>query len=160
LFDKPEAGMEPAREEERIALRCSRRELQFLDSFVVSGEFSTRSELIRAALREFLSHRARAAPEAPPAPPPPGPAPLPDLVVPLRPEEREVVEAYAELVQDHAPVSSTLAELVRRGLRDGKVVEQLEATRSLVRASAERRSQAQQAAKSPEELQRQGFLGQ
>jgi hypothetical protein len=121
LFDKPEAGMEPAREEERIALRCSRRELQFLDSFVV---------------------------------------PLPDLVVPRRPEEREVVEAYAELVQDHAPVSSTLAELVRRGLRDGKVVEQLEATRSLVRASAERRSQAQQAAKSPEELQRQGFLGQ
>ncbi len=158
LFDKP-GPMLTAKEEERIAVRCSRRELQFLDSFVVSGEFSTRSELIRAALQDFLSRRAREAPADPapvPAPASANPAP-PASEIPLRPEEREIVEAYAELVQNGAPVSATLAELVRRGMRDGRIVEQVEATRNLVRSSAERREKAQQAARSAQELERQGY---
>jgi Arc/MetJ-type ribon-helix-helix transcriptional regulator len=45
-------------EDARIALRCNRKELQLVDSFVANGEFETRSELMRAALHAFLRSRA------------------------------------------------------------------------------------------------------
>ena len=47
------SGSRPGPDDERIALRCSRRELQLLDSFVASGEFRSRSELMRKALRRI-----------------------------------------------------------------------------------------------------------
>ena len=78
MFDKsarrsatgPDEGSKDraAPEDERIALRCNRRELQLLDSFVANGEFRSRSELMRKALLDFLRLRAMTAVTTPVAP--------------------------------------------------------------------------------------------
>ena len=79
-------------EDERIALRCNRRELQLVDSFVVNGEFRNRSELMRHALRAFLRDRSASAVTAPaPAASESGVLEVP---VRLRREEIETYRAY------------------------------------------------------------------
>jgi len=110
-------GEEP--EDARIALRCNRKELQLVDSFVVNGEFSTRSELMRAALHAFL--RSRAMSTAPtPAVDAEG---LIEVPVRLRPEEYAALETYAHHVANGRSVRDILAEIVRRGEMEMKVHE-------------------------------------
>ncbi|MGI0156583.1 MAG: hypothetical protein ACREDE_10700, partial [Thermoplasmata archaeon] len=121
VFDKaskrnsvPERGSEDRRlgnEDARIALRCNRKELQLVDSFVVNGEFETRSELMRAALHAFL--RARAMSTAPT--PPVDAEGFIEVPVRLRPDEYAAFETYARHVANGRPVRDLLAEIVRRG---------------------------------------------
>jgi len=156
LFDKQGANVTREIEEERIAVRCTRRELQQLDSFVLSGEFSSRSELIRAALRDFLSRRARAALVSP------GTLPAEAFVrvpVRLRAEERDLYEAYCELVANGAPLEDILAQWVRRGALEARAQALVEEIRGRVRAETERRHQLQELERSGEDLQKRGLLG-
>ncbi|HZY91694.1 MAG TPA: ribbon-helix-helix domain-containing protein [Thermoplasmata archaeon] len=105
-------------EDERIALRCNRKELQLVDSFVASGEFRTRSELMRAALRDFLRARALSA-----IAPTGEPAGLIEVPVRLRRDELETLVAHAKLVGNDRPMGDLLAELVRRGEMEAKISE-------------------------------------
>lgn len=154
--------MEAVKEEERVGVRCSRRELQFLDSFVVSGEFRTRSELIREALRDFLARRAREAPaESATARPRTHEAPAASASAPgsFRPEELELLTDYADLVMNGASVGDALAAIVRQGIPMEKVRQVVAEQRGLVRDSAERRTKVENAGRSSQELERQGYLG-
>ena len=154
--------MDAAKEEERVGVRCPRRELQFLDSFVVSGEFRTRSELIRAALRDFLARRARAGSEATTsAVPKTHEAPVAAAGAPgsFRPEELDVLQGYADLVMNGASMGDALATIVRLGLSLEKVRTAVEEQRSLVRGSAERRNKVEGAERTSQELERRGYLG-
>lgn len=46
---------------ERVTIRLPQQELSDLDTFVASGIFATRSEVIRAALRDYInSYMAKA----------------------------------------------------------------------------------------------------
>ncbi|MFZ1022697.1 MAG: ribbon-helix-helix domain-containing protein, partial [Thermoplasmata archaeon] len=99
-----------SREDERIALRCNRKELQLLDSFVSNGEFASRSELMREALRSFL--RVRALSAIPPARL--DPTGIVEVPVRLRSDEIETLSAYARLVGNDRPLGDLLAEFVRR----------------------------------------------
>lgn len=43
---------------ERVTLRLPESALEILDTFVLSGEFASRSEVIRKAIREFVRSNA------------------------------------------------------------------------------------------------------
>jgi Arc/MetJ-type ribon-helix-helix transcriptional regulator len=151
---RPSPAVErPGPEDERIALRCNRKELQLLDSFVASGEFGSRSELMREALREFL--RARAASGAMLA----GEGETVPVSLRLRRDELESYATYARLVADGASVPSVLASLVRRGALEAKVAELVANARHSVERSAERRQQIEGLTRSGEELARRGVVG-
>jgi Arc/MetJ-type ribon-helix-helix transcriptional regulator len=166
VFDKAHPGA-PARsrepkedrggpEDERIALRCARQELQLLDSFVVSGEFRSRSELMREALRAFL--RARALPAVTPL----SPGTAGDLVevpVRLRTAEAETYRAYGALVANGRELPDVLAELVRRGDLELKVTELVERTRRTLREERTAQERLDALAGSGEELERRGVVG-
>jgi Arc/MetJ-type ribon-helix-helix transcriptional regulator len=165
VFDKAPEG-KPARpqaneaapeadEDARIALRCNRKELQLVDSFVVSGEFATRSELMRSALHAFL--RARALSTAP--------APTLDaegyveVPVRLRPEEYAAFETYSRHVANGRPVRDILAEIVRRGELELKVQELVARARATVREAVETRAQYGALQESGKDLERRGVVG-
>jgi hypothetical protein len=143
-------------EDERIALRCNRKELQLLDSFVATGEFSSRSELMRQALRDFL--RARAMTGIPPAPTPDARG-LVEVSVRLRPEEVETLSAYGELVENGEPLGDLLAKLVRRAELELKVSELVARARASVRDAAESRARLGALQRHGEELERKGVVG-
>ncbi len=143
-------------EDERIALRCNRRELQLLDTFVVNGEFSSRSELMREALREFLRARTESAVANPPAPGATGPLEVP---VRLRPDEAETFRAYGEHLANGQALSDVLAQLVRRGALELKVAELVAAARASLREAAEERARLQALQTSGRDLERQGVVG-
>jgi len=142
-------------EDARIALRCNRKELQLVDSFVANGEFPTRSELMRAALHAFL--RARAMPTAP--------TPLVDaegyieVPVRLRPEEVATLETYARHVANGIPVRDLLAQLVRRGESELQVQELAARARATVREAVETRTQVGALQESGRDLERKGVVG-
>ncbi len=149
---------EPRREEPedaRIALRCNRKELRLVDSFVTSGEFPTRSELMRAALHAFLTSRAMST-----APTPPVDAEgFVEIPVRLRPEEYADLEAYARHVANGRPVRDLLAEFVRRSEMELKVHELVQRARATVREAAETRTQVGALGESGRDLERKGVLG-
>jgi Arc/MetJ-type ribon-helix-helix transcriptional regulator len=144
-----------APEEERIALRCSRRELQLVDSFVASGEFDSRSELIRQALRSFLQKRASAAVPAPAA----DPRGLLEASVRLRPDEIETIQAYGELAGNGQPLADLLATLVRRGELELKVAETVARSRASVREAEASRARLRALGESGDALERRGVVG-
>ncbi len=144
-------------EDERIALRCNRRELQLVDSFVANGEFRNRSELIRQALHAFLRDRATSAVAAPA---PSGAATgLVEVPVRLRAEEIETYRAYGELVSNGQQIEDLLALLVRRGELELKVVETVARSRASVRDAAEAKQRIRELGRSAEELERRGVVG-
>ena len=143
-------------EDERIALRCTRRELQLLDTFVVSGEFRNRSQLMREALRAFLRSRAESAPTSSVAPDAEG---LIEVPVRLRPEEIEAYAAFGQLVGNGRTVADVVAELARRGELELKVSELVRAKRQLVHEAAEARAQLGALRRSGEDLERKGVVG-
>lgn len=163
MFDNAATGpSEPARraprgrvgpEDERIALRCNRKELQLVDSYVANGEFASRSELMREALREFL--RARALP----AVADPDPRGLVEVRVPLRVEEAETYRAYGELIANGRSLEDVAAELLRRGDLELKVSELVARARASVRQAAETRAQIDGLQRTGAELERRGLLG-
>jgi Arc/MetJ-type ribon-helix-helix transcriptional regulator len=166
VFDKdPDTGTDasvPKRtyrrppEDERIALRCNRKELQLLDTFVASGEFESRSELMRQALREFLRTRTESAVLTPPTATPTG---LLDAPVHLRPDEVETFREYGALVSNDQPLNDVLAQLVRRGALELKVLELVAGARGAVRKAAEERAQVKALETSGRDLERQGVVG-
>ena len=166
MFDKPaprspEASKEPSGhrigpEDERIALRCNRRELQLLDSFVASGEFRSRSELMRSALQEFLRARAAEALVVPAATQASG---LVEVPVRLRREEVETFASYAEHVANGQPLADVLAELVRRGEVELKVSELAKRSRQQRSEADQARASASALGRSGEELARRGVVG-
>jgi Arc/MetJ-type ribon-helix-helix transcriptional regulator len=166
VFDKPPhrvpeepqalSGARIGPEDERIALRCHRRELQLVDSFVASGEFRSRSDLMRAALREFLRARALTAVASAP------PRPVRDLVevpVRLRSDEVETLRAFGELHGNGRDLADVLAELVRRGELEAKVHELVERARTAVRTAETNRERLRELRDTSQELERKGVLG-
>jgi len=151
---EPDAPRHDA-EDARIALRCNRKELQLVDSFVSAGEFPTRSELMRAALHAFLRSRALST----------APTPRVDadgfLEVPVRlnPEEYADIEAYAHHVENRHDVRDTLAMLIRRGALDFKLTELTQKARTQVRDAAETRSQVGALQETTKGLERKGYVG-
>ena len=143
-------------EDERIALRCNRKELQLLDTFVSSGEFESRSELMRAALRQFLRGRTESAVQTPPTPATAG---LIESPVRLRPDEVETFREYGALVSNDQPLNDVLAQLVRRGALELQVSELVGRARGAVRKAAEERAQVQALETSGRDLERQGVVG-
>jgi Arc/MetJ-type ribon-helix-helix transcriptional regulator len=139
----------------RIALRCDRKELRLVDSFVTNGEFSTRSELMRAALHAFLRSRAMST-----APTPPRDAEgLVEVPVRLRPEEYAAFENYAQHVANGRPVRDILAEIVRRGEMELKISELVQRTRTNLREAGESRTQVGALEESGKDLERKGVVG-
>ena len=166
MFDKtvrraPEApqGADDGRigpEDERIALRCNRKELQLLDSFVAHGEFRSRSELMRRALQEFLRARAMSAVTIPAA------ASVGDLVevpVRLRSEEVEAFQTYAAHVANGQTLGDVLAQAVRRGEVEMKVSELARRARGQIQEAAENRASLSSLKRSAEDLERRGVVG-
>ncbi len=150
----PEARREEP-EDARIALRCNRKELQLVDSFVASGEFPTRSELMRAALHAFLrSHAMSTAPT-----PPVDAEGFVEVPVRLRPEEYAALETYARHVANGRPVRDILAEIVRRGEMEMKVHELVQRARATVREAVETRTQVGALSESGKDLERKGVVG-
>jgi len=150
----PEARTEEL-EEARIALRCNLKELRLVDSFVTNGEFSTRSELIRAALHAFLRSRAMST-----APTPPVDAEgFIEVPVRLRPEEYAALETYARHVANGRSVRDLLAEMVRRGELEMKVHELVQRARATVREAVETRTQVGALQESGKDLERKGVVG-
>ncbi len=150
----PEAGREGP-EDARIALRCNRKELRLVDSFVASGEFPTRSELMRAALHAFLrSHAMSTAPT-----PPVDAEGFIEVPVRLRPEEYAALETYARHVANGRPVRDLLAEIVRRGELEMKVHELVQRARATVREAVETRTQVGALTESGKDLERKGVVG-
>jgi Arc/MetJ-type ribon-helix-helix transcriptional regulator len=144
-------------EDERIALRCNRRELQLVDSFVANGEFRSRSELVRQALRVFLRDRAASAVHAPAAP---GiESGLMEVPVRLRREEIETYRAYGEIVSNGQDLEDLLALLVRRGELELKVLETVARSRASIRDAAEAKNRIRELGRSAEELERRGVVG-
>jgi Arc/MetJ-type ribon-helix-helix transcriptional regulator len=143
-------------EDERIALRCNRRELQLLDSFVGSGEFESRSELMRAALHAFLRNRTESAALTPPNPSSTG---LIEAPVRLRQDEVETFREYGALVSNDQPLTDVLAQLVRRGALELQVSELVARARGAVRKAAEERAQVKALETSGRDLERQGVVG-
>jgi Arc/MetJ-type ribon-helix-helix transcriptional regulator len=142
-------------EEARIALRCNLNELRLVDSFVTNGEFSTRSELVRAALHAFLRARAMSA-----APTPPVDAEgFVEVPVRLRPEEYAALETYARHVANGRSVRDLLAEMVRRGEMEMKVHELVQRARATVREAVETRTQVGALQESGKDLERKGVVG-
>ncbi|HTS32533.1 MAG TPA: hypothetical protein VMI55_01155 [Thermoplasmata archaeon] len=142
-------------EDARIALRCNRKELQLVDSYVANGEFPTRSELMRAALHAFL--RARTLSAAPtPAVDAEGYVEVP---VRLRPEEYAGFETYSRHVANGRPVRDILAEIVRRGEMELKVQELVARARTAVRDAVETRAQVGSLQESGKDLERRGVVG-
>jgi len=143
-------------EDERIALRCHRRELQLVDSFVASGEFRSRSDLMRSALREFL--RARALTAVASATPRPT-RELIEVPVRLRVDEVETLRVYGELNGNGRDLADVLAELVRRGELEAKVQELVDRARTAVRGADANRERLRELRDTSQELERKGVLG-
>jgi Arc/MetJ-type ribon-helix-helix transcriptional regulator len=165
VFDKARArrsedsheapGRRTEPEDERIALRCNRKELALLDSFVSAGEFPSRSELMREALHNFL--RARTLSTAPPLRA--DASGLVEIPVRLRPDEVETLSAYAKLVGNERPVGDVLAELVRRAELDAKVAELVQRARTSVQQAESQRAQVNALQESGRDLERKGVVG-
>lgn len=141
-------------EDERIALRCNLKELQLVDSFVATGEFRTRSELMRAALRDFLRARALAAvgPEA-------EPRGILEVPARLRRDEVETLIAYTKLVGNERPLGDFVAELVRRGEMEIKVAELVARHRLSVQQAEETRVQVAALERAGRRLEDRGVVG-
>lgn len=142
-------------EDARIALRCTLKELRLVDSFVSSGEFPTRSELMRAALHAFLRSRTMST----------SPTPSVDaegyMEVPIRltPEEFAAARSYAHHVANRSEMKDVLAQIFRRGELELKVKELAQRAREQVREAVETRTQVGALSESGRDLERKGVVG-
>jgi Arc/MetJ-type ribon-helix-helix transcriptional regulator len=142
-------------EDARIALRCNRKELEAVDSFVTNGEYATRSELMRAALHAFLTSRALSSLPTPPV----DAEGLVEIPVRLRPEEYAELETYCRHVANGRPVRDLLAEMIRHREMEMKVHELVLRQRASVREAADSRTQVGALRESGKDLERKGVVG-
>ncbi len=128
-----------------------------MDTFVVSGEFESRSELMRAALRSFLRAKTESAVSTNPATP--SPTGLLETPVRLRQDEVETFREYSALVSNDQPMTDVLAQLVRRGAVELKVSELVAQAHGAVRRATEERARVQALEESGRDLERRGVVG-
>ena len=150
----PEASRRD-REEARIALRCTLSELRLVDSFVSSGEYSTRSELLRAALHAFLRSRAMSSTPTPPV----DSEGLVEVAIRLTPEECAAAEAYARHMANRAELRDALALIFLYGEKELKVHELARHVRERNREAAETRAAVGDLSESGRDLERKGVVG-
>jgi Arc/MetJ-type ribon-helix-helix transcriptional regulator len=165
VFDKAREGKEDRasgpeasrrdREEARIALRCTLSELRLVDSFVASGEYETRSELLRAALHSFLRSRAMSSTPTPPV----DADGYVEVAIRLRPEECATAEAYARHFVNGAKLPDALALIFRYGEERLDVDKQLDRKREQSRVAAETRARVGDLSESGRDLERKGVVG-
>jgi Arc/MetJ-type ribon-helix-helix transcriptional regulator len=142
-------------EEARIALRCNRKELELLDSFVADGEFESRSELMRGALHAFLRARALSAAPTPRV----DSEGLMEVPVRLRPDEVATWEAYAKTIANGRPVADLLAEAVRHYEHKHELVDLAKHGRERVRDAVDSRAKVHALGESGRDLERKGMVG-
>jgi Arc/MetJ-type ribon-helix-helix transcriptional regulator len=128
-----------------------------LDTFVASGEFRSRSELMRAALLDFLRARTMSAATAHALSE--DPRSLVEVAVRLRRDEVETLRLYGELAANGQAMGDLLAVLVRRGEIELKVFETVERSRASVRAARETRQRLKELGRAGTELERRGVVG-
>jgi Arc/MetJ-type ribon-helix-helix transcriptional regulator len=151
---EPEADQHES-EDARIALRCTLKELRLVDSFVGTGEFATRSELMRAALHAFLRSRAMST-----APTPPVDAEgYLEIPVRLRLEEFADIETYAKHVLNGVELRDVLAMIFRNGEAKMELREMAQRTRARVREAASARTHEGALSESGRDLERKGVVG-
>ncbi len=150
----PEASRRD-REEARIALRCTLAELRLVDSFVASGEYTTRSELLRAALHAFLRSRALSSTPTPPV----DAEGLVEVAIRLTPEECAAAEAYARHMGNRAELRDTLALIFRYGEKALEVREHARRVREQNREAVETRTRVGELSDSGRDLERKGVVG-
>jgi Arc/MetJ-type ribon-helix-helix transcriptional regulator len=150
----PEASRRD-REEARIALRCTLAELRLVDSFVASGEYATRSELLRAALHAFLRSRALSSTPTPPV----DADGFVEVAIRLTPEECAAAEAYARHMGNRAELRDTLALIFRYGEKALEVREHARRVREQNREAVETRTRVGELSDSGRDLERKGVVG-
>jgi len=150
----PEASRRD-REEARIALRCTLAELRLVDSYVASGEYGTRSELLRAALHAFLRSRAMSSTPTPPV----DADGLVEVAIRLKPEEYAAAEAYGHHMHNRAELRDTLAFIFRYGEEKLEVRKYAQRGRELGREAAETRARVGELSESGRDLERRGVVG-
>ena len=150
----PEASRRD-REDARIALRCTLGELRLVDSFVGSGEYATRSELLRAALHAFLRSRAMSGTPTPPV----DADGLVEVTIRLRPEECAAAEVYAREMANRAELRDALALIFRYGEEKLDVRGHARRVRELNREAAEARTRDGELSESGRDLERKGVVG-
>ena len=165
MFDNAQGGKEDRargpeashrdREEARIALRCTLSELRLVDSFVTSGEYPTRSELLRAALHAFLRSRALSSTPTPPV----DAEGYVEVAIRLTPEECAAAEAYARHMGNRAELRDALALIFRYGEKEAKVHEIARHVRERNREAAETRTRVGELSDSGRDLERKGVVG-
>ena len=150
----PEASRRD-REDARIALRCTLAELRLVDSFVGTGEYATRSELLRAALHAFLRSRAMSSTPAPPV----DADGLVEVAIRLTPEECAAAEEYARHVTNRAELRDALALIFRYGEKALDVRDYARRVREQNREAAETRTRVGELSESGRDLERMGVVG-
>ncbi len=150
----PEASRRD-REEARIALRCSLAELRLVDSFVGSGGYATRSELLRAALHAFLRSRAMSSTPTPPV----DADGLVEVAIRLTPEECAAAEAYARHMANRMELRDALALVFRYGEEKLEVGRHALRSRERIREAAEARARVGDLSESGRDLERKGVVG-
>ena len=150
----PEASRRD-REEARIALRCTLSELRLVDSFVSSGEYTTRSELLRAALHAFLRSRALSGTPTPPV----DAEGLVEVPIRLKPEECAAALEFARHMHNRAELKDALAFVYRYGEDALNVRKHAERVRELNREATERRTAVGDLSDSVSDLRRKGVVG-
>jgi hypothetical protein len=150
----PEASRRD-REDARIALRCTLAELRLVDSFVASGEYPTRSELLRAALHAFLRSRAMSGTPTPPV----DADGLVEVAIRLTPEECAAAEAYARHMGNRAELRDTLALIFRYGEEKLEVHKHAQRGRERNREAVEARARFGDLSESGRDLERRGVVG-
>ena len=150
----PEASRQD-REDARIALRCNLRELRMVDSYVASGEYATRSELLRAALHAFLRSRAMSSTPTPTV----DADGLVEVSIRLRPEECVAAEAYARHMANRMELRDALALVFRYGEERLEVGRHAVRQRELTREAAEARARVGALSESGRDLERKGVVG-
>lgn len=165
MFDNVPSG-KPARsrepeppqrdaEEARIALRCTLKELRLVDSYVASGEYGTRSELMRAALHAFLRSRTMSSTTAPKA----DADGFVEVPIRLTPEECAAADAYARHIGNRMELRDALAIIFRYGEHALKVDELTKRARDQARDAADTRSKVGELSESGRDMERRGFVG-
>lgn len=142
-------------EDARIALRCNRKELELVDAFVASGEYASRSELVRAAMHALLKSRALSAVPTPPR----NSEGLVEVPVRLRPHEYEEWAAYAHFLESDRPLGDVLAVFLREAQMSRKVRELVQYHRQSYRYAVGQQEGTAALRESGKNLQRRGVVG-
>ena len=142
-------------EDARIALRCNRKELELIDSFVANGEFESRSELLRAAMHALLRSRSLSS-EVAPARDSEGYVEVP---VRMRPHELAEWQAFARLVENGQPVRDVLARAIRELAAGRRIRDTVAYHREGIQQAAARQEQESALSESGKNLERKGVLG-